>query len=99
MEIDPSLHEAGHQCGVDVKGLLQKYSGVTSTASQINAPDRATSASNKLDRIVICHVCQGYGLVKEIYNHQVKELNCTRCEGDGIVRKEIAGSKAGNESR
>ncbi len=38
-----------------------------------------------LDRIHICQRCHGYGIVKEIYNHQVHEVNCEVCDGDGIV--------------
>ena len=93
MKLDSSVVAAGQQCGVDVEGLVQKYSktGQQSSSSQ----QQATSSSNKntihgmnrLDRFRICSECKGYGLVKEIYNHQIKEFFCEKCEGEGIVPK------------
>jgi len=95
MKVDASVIAAGQQCGVDVEGLVKKYSknGQQSSSSQ---QQESTSSSNKttikgmnrLDKFQICSVCKGYGLVKEIYNHQVKEFFCEKCEGEGIVRKE-----------
>ena len=94
MKLDSSVIAAGQQCGVDVEGLVKKYSknGQQNSSSQ----QQSTSISNKntnngmnwLDRFRICSECKGYGLVKEIYNHQVKEFFCEKCEGEGIVKKE-----------
>ena len=91
--MNPSLQAVGHQCGIDVDSLLKKYSGGApknntgsdSVASTRDARDEKTTNTDKLDRIRICKGCHGYGLVKEMYNHQVKEVNCGYCEGEGII--------------
>lgn len=57
-----------------------------------NAPAGCEAAQSEsgvnascLDRMRICPRCHGYGLVKEHYNHQVKEVNCGECQGEGII--------------
>lgn len=90
MNIDPSLQAAGHQSGVDVDALYKKYSGSAPTqnsASDFSSSAASTSAT-KLNNIRICKQCHGYGLVKEMYYHQVKEVNCGECAGDGIIKVE-----------
>ena len=99
MNVDTSLQAAGLQCGVDVESLFKKYSGVSvkqnsdsgpiatahnSTSDTITGEEKTTE-TEALNRLRICKGCHGYGLVKERYNHQVKEVNCGECEGEGIV--------------
>ena len=95
-QIDPSLQAAGQQCGIDVEALYKKYSSRdaptrndASDATQANSTqDNKTTNTDPLDRLQICRQCNGYGLAKEIYNHQVKEVICEKCEGEGIVEVE-----------
>mmetsp|Transcript_18581 Transcript_18581/g.33492 ORF Transcript_18581/g.33492 Transcript_18581/m.33492 type:complete len:119 (-) Transcript_18581:286-642(-) len=58
---------------------------ITAAAARGDKKTTCTSTTNGLDRFRICFICHGYGLVKESYNHQVKEVNCGECEGEGIV--------------
>ena len=48
-------------------------------------PTNNNTNTDKLDRFRICKECRGYGLVKETYNFQVKDVNCEECDGEGIV--------------
>ena len=94
MKVDSSVIAAGQQCGVDVEGLVKKYSKNGQQSSSLQQQSSSVTKKNtingmnRLDRFRICSECKGYGLVKEIYNHQVKEFFCEKCEGEGIVRKE-----------
>lgn len=95
-----SVQAAGNQCGVNVEALYKKYSrksvaGQSSaSASDGNAnmlsAIRTNRNTDKLDRMRICKRCHGYGLMKEYYNHQVKEVNCIECDGDGVIESEKA---------
>ena len=91
MKLDSSVVAAGQQCGVDVEGLVKKYSKNGQQQQQqqsFSATNKTISKGmNRLDRFKICSVCKGSGLLKEIYNHQVKEFFCETCEGEGIVLK------------
>lgn len=94
MKVDASVIAAGQQCGVDVEGLVKKYSkngqqqSSSSQQQSSSSPNKNTNnGMSRLDRFRICSDCKGYGLVKEIYNHQVKEFFCEKCEGEGIVLK------------
>lgn len=62
----------------DKTNMLSNYDTSDTNAAQI------TDMSG-LDRIRICKQCNGYGLVKERYNHQVKEINCDECNGEGTI--------------
>ena len=104
-EVDPSLVAAGHQCGVDVKAIVKKYSSTgragvqpqqhnglncSTSYDQAQKGDGHSSTSHpRLDRFRICKECQGYGLVKESYNFQVKDVNCEECDGEGIVDQSV----------
>lgn len=35
-----------------------------------------------------CGDCDGFGLRKVIYNHMVREQNCERCDGEGVITLE-----------
>ena len=100
MKVDSSLQAIGQQCGVDVEALYEKYARVStkrnSAAASSSSAEDATENCNetagssnndtdKLDRLRVCKKCQGYGLVKETYNHQVKDVNCEECEGEGLI--------------
>ena len=95
-QIDPSLQAAGQQCGVDVEALYKKYScrdaptqnGASEAVQADATQENKTTNTNPLDRLQICRQCNGYGLVKEMYHHQIKEVNCGNCEGEGIVEVE-----------
>ena len=90
MKVDASVIAAGQQCGVDVEGLVKKYSknGQAQQSCSSTNNKNTNNGMNRLDRFRICSDCKGYGLVKEIYNHQVKEFFCEKCEGEGIVKKD-----------
>ena len=60
----------------------QAQGGDHSSTSQ---PTNNNTKTDKLDRFRICKECRGYGLVKETYNFQVKDVNCEECDGEGIV--------------
>lgn len=90
-QIDPSLQAAGQQCGIDVEALYKKYSSrdaPTQNDASDATQDGKTTNTDSLDRLQICKQCNGYGLVKEMYHHQIKEVNCGNCEGEGIVEVE-----------
>jgi len=53
--------------------------------SSTSQPTNNNTNTDKLDRFRICKECRGYGLVKETYNFQVKDVNCEECDGEGIV--------------
>mmetsp|Transcript_28684 Transcript_28684/g.60555 ORF Transcript_28684/g.60555 Transcript_28684/m.60555 type:complete len:125 (+) Transcript_28684:1022-1396(+) len=100
MKIDPCLLAAGSNVGIDVEALLKKYSGGPQNSNSACVPASAqtpnVSNTDGLDHIRICIKCQGYGLVKEFYNHQVKEVTCGECEGEGILEMG-KGSNAGSK--
>lgn len=88
MKVDAALQAAGRQCGIDVNAIISKYKNDVEQHS--SKPEEVQSFTNKfdgdgLDQLQICKLCKGCGLRKELYNHQVKEVNCEKCEGEGIV--------------
>jgi len=82
-----------------LESLFKKYSGVNvkqnsdpgpiatarNSTSDIFTGEEKTTETEALNRLLICKDCHGYRLVKERYNHQVKEVNCGKCEGEGII--------------
>jgi len=53
--------------------------------SDIIVREEKTTKTELLGRIRIVKGCHGYGLVKDQYNHQTKEVNCGKCRGEGIM--------------
>jgi protein required for attachment to host cells len=79
------LKAAGAVCGVNVEALYKKYvdkKSATGGEKEGGAPPLKLS---QLDNIVICKRCHGLGFIKEHYNHQVKDVNCNECAGDGLL--------------
>ena len=74
----PQQHN-GQNCSASYDKAL---GGGHSSTSQ---PTNNNTNTDKLDRFRICKECRGYGLVKETYNFQVKDVNCEECDGEGIV--------------
>ena len=76
-------------CGVDVEVLYKKYAAGRSIHQGKNGnqsdEDVPPLKLNLLDNIIICKRCHGLGLIKEHYNHQVKDVNCNECDGDGVI--------------
>jgi len=89
MKVDATLQAVGRQCGIDVNAIISKYKNDVEQHS--SKPEEVQSFTNKFDGLQICEVCKGCGLRKELYNHQVKEVNCEKCEGEGIVPNEKMG--------
>ena len=90
MKVDATLQAVGRQCGIDVNAIISKYKNDVEQHS--SKPEEVQSFTNKfdgdrnlVDQLQICKVCKGCGLRKELYNYQVKEVNCEKCEGEGIV--------------
>lgn len=83
--------EAGKRAGVDVEALYKKYTG---TGQSKLAEARIDRQNDRKDRPPplkeFCRRCSGIGLIKEHYNHQVKDVNCTGCDGEGFKRNEDA---------
>ena len=89
--MDDTLKAAGLQCGLDIDSLYKKYSnnnpkdvGNQCGNGEEDAPPLKITSSN-LDDMFICKSCHGIGFVKEHYNHQVKDVNCHECDGEGII--------------
>ncbi len=104
MKIDPSIQAAGSRCGVDVEALYKKYArGGAPKRNSLDAaaavPGEKTTSTEGLDRLRVCKACHGYGLVKTVYNHQVKEANCEECEGEGIVEEKAFSPRRGNPAQ
>ena len=87
MKVGPNLQAVGQQCGVNVEALYQKYqaSAPKHNTSAAITRDKSTTDTARLNCFRIYNVCHGYGLMKQMYNHQVKEVNCGECEGEGII--------------
>lgn len=88
--MNESLISAGAQCGVNVEAIYHKYAGkmVTSKDSKKAMKldeDVPPLRCSKLDNLVVCKRCNGLGIIKEHYNHQVKDVNCDECNGDGLI--------------
>jgi hypothetical protein len=58
-------------------------SGSSSSIFAPSADQRA--AAVRLSRIQICRKCNGLGIVKEVYNHYVRDKTCSQCDGEGII--------------
>lgn len=90
-EMDPSLqtslNSVGQRCGIDAEALYKKYTAMVGEVPVRDRNGKTDSNTTALDRLCICQRCNGYGLVKERYNHQVKEVNCGECGGDGMKAK------------
>ena len=83
--MNDSLKAAGDLCGVNVDALYKKYAGHKRVQGNLSKNGEASRLS-LLDNMLICKRCHGYGLIKEYYNHQVKEITCNECVGDGVIQ-------------
>jgi len=82
--------------GYDVEHFRQKYTKKASSAtptlvkrtkgSSVHECD--ASKQRDIDEICICNSCQGLGIIKDTYNHIVREINCDTCETEGILWKQ-----------
>jgi len=75
-------------------------SGKTSQQQEILQPteeeEKIKSDYEKLaemDVMRTCHVCHGTGIERFSYNFQVREQNCTGCDGEGLVRRAMCGNR------
>ena len=77
--------------GVDFLALRQKYAGQQGTGpTSKGKADNYTAtevlqANEQLDKYKLCKTCNGQGIVKVTYNHQVKESNCPECMGEQFI--------------
>jgi DnaJ-class molecular chaperone len=87
--MNDALEAAGKRSGVDVAALYKKYRRQSAEAKSVCQSDREDKLPPplKLDKMRICKGCSGLGLRKEHYNFQVKEVNCSECDGEGLLIK------------
>jgi hypothetical protein len=83
--MNDSLKAVGDLCGVNVDALYKKYAGQKGVRDNLSKSED-TSRVSVLDNMLICKRCHGYGLIKEYYNHQVKEINCNECNGEAVIQ-------------
>lgn len=89
--MNDALISAGAQCGVNVEAIFNKYTNKESkSAEDKNEAGKLEEVvpplrCGKLDDLVVCKRCNGMGIIKEHYNHQVKDVNCNECGGDGLI--------------
>ena len=90
--MNDTLKAAGLQCGLDIESLYKKYTKNKTSDVRNQGLINMTHNSapplkmSNLDDIIICKSCHGLGFVKEHYNHQVKDVNCHECDGEGIKK-------------
>ena len=41
----------------------------------------------RIDHLVICNSCNGQGIRKQVYNYQVRDVDCDVCGAEGILWK------------
>lgn len=87
------LKKISDTIGIDLDALREKYSGVnTEPKAAVEDQEKvraAQEAFKKLDKYMACTECGGTGIVKSIYNFISMESNCTHCDGDGLLSKEV----------
>jgi len=59
----------------------------------------AQTISTRLDSMIICSKCHGLGIYKNVYNHHSHDLNCPKCDGEGILSKEFDTGKVKNSNK
>lgn len=91
--------------GIDLEGLRQKYANkgsashhvvdseadIFDTMQKAARAEKIKHANDTLDKYKTCHVCQGTGLMKSVYNFMTLESNCDHCEGEGVIIKSVKG--------
>jgi DnaJ-class molecular chaperone len=93
---------------VDFQSLREKYknigkgSGDAAVAQTEEDREKIRKDYEKLAEstqgVHTCEVCYGSGIERYSYNFQVREMNCTRCGGDGIIiKKNLAPNEANEE--
>jgi len=79
-----------------------RFSSSTAIDTQKNTKssheEKSFTESDKLDALIICQRCNGYGFVQKIYNHQVHEITCDVCDSEGLVMKKNPDKKSSNIS-
>ena len=81
--------------GHDLDALYKKYAGGnagleyngTINASMETPTNSESFANSKLDKLYICQFCHGHGIGKVVYNHFVRDENCSDCNSKGILDK------------
>jgi len=89
MDSDLSIKAKLNASGYDVDALYRKYATHRNTlkgelkgdVKQIVAKSTGTRSRPEY---VFCSTCAGIGIIKEVYNHQIRESNCKVCEEGGI---------------
>lgn len=88
--MDEKTQTIGLSVGIDVNELYIKYNKHSNIRS-FNDPrlhernqNRSITDSN-LDNIFVCKTCNGSGLMKINYNHQVRDENCQNCQAQGLL--------------
>jgi len=96
---DSQLKELSKTAGVDLNALRAKYSSARyqdpseESKQEVFVSDeeraRIKAAHGRLDEFKICNSCQGLGIVKEVYNHIVRDKTCPECDGESILIKSV----------
>ncbi len=83
--------------GVDFLALREKYSAIAAKRPIVTAREPGIEATDRekielegharLDKLIACHVCHGSGIEKYVYNFSVREQNCSKCDGEGVVQR------------
>ncbi len=85
--------------GANVNGKNSAINSANATASastgsnsnDATSDNKPTEATKRLDRLVICNICHGQGIVKVQYNFQTRDQNCERCEAEGLMWRDDRG--------
>lgn len=94
------LNSLSSRAGVDFVALRDKYKAIQSSTvppastssydKSIGASKAALDLDAKLSKYKICDICNGAGVLKEIYNKSmVMEKTCTNCDGESLIAKEF----------
>jgi DnaJ-class molecular chaperone len=85
--------------GVDFEALRIKYQRAESIKNPNTSgyrEEEIKATHYQLDKYKICQKCNGQGLIKQTYNHIVKQVNCDACDGDAILLDKATKSTIAN---
>jgi len=70
-------------------GFQEQHNITTSSINNYEHPlhKNCSEADKQFESMTLCENCQGRGLVKMMYNHQIREINCDSCNGCGLYLK------------
>lgn len=81
--IDPDVESVSKALGKDVQTYRSHFNQRKSNDDEHNSRSYCPKKECN-QRLKICDICHGFGVVKSIYNHVIHESNCESCESEGI---------------